>query len=138
MDETDINLLQSLKSTGSRASTLYEHFDLIQEAWEVYGLGSPLITRALQEKGVVHGGSPSNVQAFIERQRKAGRLGEKGCRSGELMATNLTGQAKPKLTTKPATGKTNRPTPVGIPVADANEKMQALNALEKLFSDTED
>lgn len=144
MDQSDIRLLRNLKAAGSRTSPLHEHFDLIQEAWEVFALGSPLITRALQEKGVIQGGSPSNVQAFIERQRKAGRLGKKGCRSGDPLSIKSGAQAaevpatiKSTKSTKPAVSKTRTGGEQGQSTP-ADTKMQVLGKLERLFSDSEE
>lgn len=142
MDQSDICLLQNLKAAGSRTSALHEHFDLIQEAWEVFSLGSPSITKALQLKGIAEGASPSNVQAYIERQRKIGRLGKKGCRSG--VTTTRETPSPPTKKTQKTTNPGNSTIAAGVmPAASANGEeaaamLQAYEHLEKLFPDAEE
>ena len=65
-------------------SDLFVHLALIKDAWEAAGFGVPTIIQVLREAGATEGLSLSNVQGFVERAKKKGLIGEKGCRKNEV------------------------------------------------------
>jgi hypothetical protein len=65
-------------------SVLFDHLELIKDAWEAAEFGPQKIIKVLLDEGVTEGLSLSNVQAFIVRARKKGLIGEKGCRRHEM------------------------------------------------------
>jgi len=74
MNDNELRLLQEvLSESGRKPSGLFDHLGLIQFVWEA-GFGAPTIVKALKRAGVTDGISLPNVQGFIKRAQRDGRI----------------------------------------------------------------